>query len=149
MTRDVLISITGAQISENGPQEVEMMTVGDYFGKNGKHYLMYEELLEDGSGSIKNTIRIEPDVLSITKKGVASTQMVFEKDKKNLACYMTPFGQMMIGLHTRDLRVEEEEELIRVEVDYALDINYEHVSDCNITVAVRPRGAGETARSAQ
>ncbi len=145
MTRDVLISITGVQLSENGPQEVEMMTVGDYFGKNGRHYVMYEEVLEDGSGSVRNTIRIGPGVLAITKKGPASTRMVFEKDKKNLACYMTPFGQMMIGLHTRDLRVRVEEDLIQAEVDYALEINYTHVSDCSITVAVRPRGAGGAA----
>lgn len=66
--------------------------------------------------------------------------MVFERNKKNLACYMTPFGELMVGIDTSDIRVEEEEQLLRVNVDYSLDINYEHVSDCSITVSVRPRG---------
>ena len=46
----------------------------------------------------------------------------------------------MVGIDTSDIRVEEEEQLLRVNVDYSLDINYEHVSDCSITVSVRPRG---------
>ena len=52
---------------------------------------------------------------------------------------MTPFGQMMIGIRTGDVKVLEEEDLLKVDVDYSLDINYEHVSDCNITLEVRPR----------
>ena len=139
MTRNVLVSITGAQLTDDGPQEVELITVGDYYEKNGKHYVVYEEMPEDGSGVIKNTIRIQPDSMSIIKNGIASAQMVFEKNKKNQSCYVTPFGQMMVGVSTGDIRVEEAEDRLKVDVDYSLDINYEHVSDCNITVEVRAR----------
>ena len=53
-----------------------------------------------------------------------------------------PIGKEISGkIHQdSDIRVEEEEQLLRVNVDYSLDINYEHVSDCSITVSVRPRG---------
>ncbi len=139
MTQNVLISISGFRMTDDGPEQVEMVTTGDYFGRSGKHYVLYEELLEDGSGSVRNTIRIQPDCMSIIKKGEATTQMVFEKNKKNQSCYVTPFGQMMIGIRTGDVKVLEEEDLLKVDVDYSLDINYEHVSDCNITLEVRPR----------
>ena len=43
MTRDVLISIRGAQISDGDQEDVEMVTTGDYFLKNGKHYIIYED----------------------------------------------------------------------------------------------------------
>ena len=139
MTQNVLISISGARMTDDGPEQVEMVTTGDYFGRNGKHYVLYEELMEDDSAPVRNTIRIQPDCMSITKKGEASTQMVFEKNKKNQSCYVTPFGQMMVGIRTGDVKVQEEENLLKVDVDYSLDINYEHVSDCNITLEVRPR----------
>ena len=139
MTRNVLISISGARMTDDGPEQVEMVTTGDYFGWDGKHFVLYEEILEDGSGSVRNTIRIQQDRMSIIKKGEASTQMVFEKNKKNLSCYVTPFGQMMVGVHTGDVKILEEEDLLKVDVDYSLDINYEHISDCNITLEVRPR----------
>ncbi len=139
MTRNVLISISGARMTEDGPEQVEMVTTGDYFGRDGKHFVLYEELPDDGSEPIKNTIRIQPDRMAITKKGEASTQLVFEKNRKNLSCYVTPFGQMMVGVRTGDVKVLEEENLLTVDVDYSLDINYEHVSDCSITLKVQPR----------
>lgn len=139
MTRNVLISISGARMTEDGPEQVEMVTTGDYFGRDGKHFVLYEELPDDGSEPIKNTIRIQPDRMAITKKGEASTQLVFEKNRKNLSCYVTPFGQMMVGVCTGDVKVLEEENLLTVDVDYSLDINYEHVSDCSITLKVQPR----------
>lgn len=136
MTQDVLISIAGSQYTEGEPEEIEMMVTGDYFEKNGRRYVIYEEALPEGT--VKNTIKIMPDSLSIIKKGQVSTHMIFEKNKKNLTCYMTPYGQMMIGLNTGDVRMREGEDLLEVNVDYSLDINYEHVSDCNIRVSVRP-----------
>lgn len=144
MTRDVLISISGAQFSDNDMEDVEMLTTGDYFLKNGKHYIIYEEVGDGGVEVIKNTIRIMPDSMDIIKKGSTSTHMVFEKNKKNLSCYLTPFGELMVGISTNDIRVEEEENLLKVDVEYSLDINYERVSDCNITVSVRPKGQGQT-----
>ncbi len=139
MTQKVLISITGTQMTDDGPEEVEMITTGDHYGKDGKHYVLYDEIMEDGAGVIKNTIRIQPDSMSIIKKGEASAQMVFEKNKKDLTCYMTPFGQMMVGIHTGDIHVREEEDLLKVDVDYSLDINYEHMTNCSISVEVRSR----------
>ena len=41
MTRDVLVSITGARFSEHDKEDVEMIISGDYFWKNGKHYVLY------------------------------------------------------------------------------------------------------------
>ena len=140
MTRDVVISISGAQFSEGDQEDVELITTGDYFLKNGKHYIIYDEIEEDGQDVIRNTIKVLPDSIDIIKKGNVSAHMVFERNKKNLACYMTPFGELMVGIDTSDIRVEEEEQLLRVNVDYSLDINYEHVSDCSITVSVLPRG---------
>ena len=139
MTQDVLICISGSQFANGEPEEIEMMVTGDYYEKNGKRYLIYDEILEDGAGVIKNTIKIMPDTISIIKKGQVSTHMVFEKNKKNLTCYLTPYGQLMIGINTGDIRFQEAEDLLKVDVDYSLDINYERVSDCNISVEGRPR----------
>lgn len=141
MTKDVLISISGAQFSEYDSDDVEMITTGDYYNKNGKHYILYDEIVEGSQEVIKNTIKIRPDGMDVIKKGSTSTHMVFEKNKKNQSNYMTPFGEMVVGIATNDIQIYEEEHHLKVNVEYSLDINYEHVSDCNITVSVRARDA--------
>ena len=42
MTKDVLIKISGLQAMDGDSDDVEIITAGDYFQKNGKHYIVYE-----------------------------------------------------------------------------------------------------------
>ena len=143
MTRDVLISISGAQIVEDDNQAVEMITRGDYFLKNGSHYILYDEVQEGLEGVTRNTIKIHPDGMDIIKRGSTSVHMTFEKEKKNISCYATPFGELMIGFRTNDIRIAEEEDRLKVQVDYSLDINYQHVSECNIVLEVCSKDAAD------
>lgn len=139
MTRDVLISIRGAQISDGDQEDVEMVTTGDYFLKNGKHYIIYEEIEEGSKQMTKNTIKAAEDTIDIIKKGSISTHMIFQKYKKNIACYTTPFGELTVGIHTNEVHIEEDEDTLNIGVRYALDINDEHVSNCNIIIQVKSR----------
>ena len=139
MTRDVLITISGIQLADGDSNEVEMITAGDYFQKNGSHYILYDEVMEGQNDIIKNTIKIRPEGLDIIKRGSSSVHMTFEKDKNNLSCYATPFGEMMIGINTNDILIAEDEDSLKVRVSYSLDINYQHVSECNINLDIHSK----------
>ena len=143
MTRDVLISISGMQIVSEDNHTVEMITSGDYFLKNGNHYILYDEIQEGEEGVIKNTIKITPSGLDIIKRGSSSAHMTFEQDKKNIACYATPYGELMIGIHTNKIELVEEEDRLKVHVAYSLDINYQHVSECDIDLDIHSRASAE------
>ena len=81
MTRDVLIRLSGLQSMEDDEGVVEVITAGDYFWKNNKHYLIYDEVMEGTDGTIRNTMKLTPDKLEIRKSGPISASMVFEVDK--------------------------------------------------------------------
>ena len=137
MTKDVLITIRGVHTLDHEDNDVEMIVRGDYYQKNGKHYILYEEILEGAEERVKNVIIISPSSMDIIKKGVTNSRMLFEKNKKNLSCYSTPVGNLVIGIQANHFYVEEQENSIKVNVDYSLDINYEHMSDCRICVDVQ------------
>ena len=107
MTKDVLITISGSQMIDGESGQVEMITTGDYYQKNGKHYVRYEEVMEGFDGVVKNTIKIQPDCMDIMKTGLTDVHMKFEKDQKRLARYITPMGEMLVGLNTKDISLEE------------------------------------------
>jgi len=46
MTRDVLIRLSGLQATEGDEGVVEVITAGDYFWKNNKHYLIWRDWTE-------------------------------------------------------------------------------------------------------
>ena len=137
MTKDVLITISGVQMLDEEDADVEMVTRGDYYQKNGKHYILYDEVMEGFDGRVRNVIKISPDSVDIIKQGAASAHMQFEKNKKNLSCYTTPLGDMVVGIQANRIKINEEPDSLLVNVDYSLDINYEHMSDCRILVDVQ------------
>ena len=143
MTKDVLITISGMQMIDGDNSDIEMITTGAYYMKNGKHYITYDEVLEGYEGKIRNLIKIQPDSMDIIKSGLTNVHMTFEKNKKRLTCYATPMGDMMVGLSTRSIYVSEKEDSLNVLVEYSLDINYEHISECNIQVAIQSRSQAQ------
>lgn len=82
MTKDVLITIRGVHTLDHEDNDVEMIVRGDYYQKNGKHYILYEEILEGAEERVKNVIKISPSSMDIIKKGVTNSRMLFEKNKK-------------------------------------------------------------------
>ena len=84
MTKDVLITISGSQVTDGENSDVEMIIAGTYYLKNGKHYVTYEEVMEGYGGVVRNTIKIQPDSMDIIKTGQTNVHMTFEKHKKRL-----------------------------------------------------------------
>lgn len=143
MTKDVLISISGTQMMSEDPENVEIITAGQYYYKNGCHYIIYEEMMDGFKEATKNMIKIKPDQLEIVKKGVANATMHFVANEKKLSSYMTPFGELMIGLYTRNVSVSQTPDKMFVTIDYELDINYDHVSDCHITMDIQSKSIAD------
>ena len=90
MTKEILLSISGLHMLEEEDGNVEVVTAGDYYNRNGKHYILYDEVVEGLSGHISNRIKISGDSVEVTKKGLTNTQLIFEKGKKHMTRYQTP-----------------------------------------------------------
>lgn len=62
-----------------------------------------------------------------------------KKTRKTMTSYLTPYGSILIGLDTSRVTFTEEEKEISVNVDYALEVNYEYLADCRIEMHIRPK----------
>ena len=109
MDKEVLIHVRGLQtIDADGDQEpVEIVVPGQYYFRNGSHYLRYEEILEDFAEPTINYIKISPKGMEVRKKGVVNVHMVFEQGKKNMTYYTTPYGTIEMGIAATNMNLEE------------------------------------------
>ncbi len=138
MTEEVLVSIKGLQmLAPDQEEELEVVTHGSYLRKGSKHYIRYEEVMEGMEGTIQNLIKVDEHGMEVTKRGLTNVHMIFEKDKKNMTYYGTPFGNLLIGIAATSVDVKSSEKNIDVKVQYALDVNYEHLADCTINLNVK------------
>ena len=109
MDKEVLIHVRGLQtIDADGDQEpVEIVVPGEYYFRNGSHYLRYEEVMEDFAEPTINYIKISPKGMEVRKKGVVNVHMVFEQGKKNMTYYTTPYGTIEMGIAATNLDLKE------------------------------------------
>ena len=144
MERNVLITVSGLLFTggeEAERQDVEVVAPGQYFCRNGKHYVLYDEMTEDSREPVHNILRISPDQVNIRKKGLVNTELTFTKGKETVSHYSTPYGSLVLGIRANELEVREEPQGLWVNVEYALEINYEHISDCFIKIHVQDKKA--------
>ncbi|MDD6812734.1 MAG: DUF1934 domain-containing protein [Lachnospiraceae bacterium] len=141
MDKDVLISLRGLQFgqSEGEAEQIETITVGTYYERNGKYYVLYEEVTEGFDEHTKNRMKFGEHFLELTRTGLINVHMVFEENRKNMTSYHTPYGNILIGIDTKQIRIEKEEDRIGVTVDYALEVNYEMMADCQIMMEIRSK----------
>ena len=145
MNKDVLIHVRGLQMMEtdDAQEPIEIVVPGQYYFRNGSHYLRYEELLDDTAETTVNYIKMSPNGVEVRKQGQVNVHMVFEEGKKNKTFYNTPYGTLQMGISATGLELKESEDGIQMKVDYALDMNEEHVADCYLTVQAQSKDSAD------
>ena len=99
--------------------------------------MTYEEVTEGTDEVTRNIVRFDGDMLTISKSGFTNVEMVFEKNKRNMTNYITPYGSLLVGIDTDRIDIRECDDAIDIDIDYALDINYEHLANCKIKMEIR------------
>ena len=145
MNKDVLIHVRELQMMEtdDAQEPIEIVVPGQYYFRNGSHYLRYEEMLDDTAETTVNYIKMSPNGVEVRKQGQVNVHMVFEEGKKNKTFYNTPYGTLQMGISATGLELKESEDGIQMKVDYALDMNEEHVADCYLTVQAQSKDSAD------
>ena len=134
MTKDVLITICGIQKRDGETDEpIETVTPGEYYFRNGKHYILYEEVQEGIAEVTKCMIKIGDDSVDLSKKGASGVHMIFQRDKKTRTSYQTPYGSLMLGFDSKMIRVLESD------LEYDLEVEEEHLAECSLTLKVQAK----------
>ena len=138
MTKKVCVSIRGLHSQPGMEQDdnIEVMNIGTYAKRNGKHWVRYEEPGERGDELTTSLLKFSDSEMEILTKGQIGTHLVFTRGQKNLSYYETPFGGMNMGVETYDLSVEETDRHIGIDVRYGLEINLDYVSDCKVHIDI-------------
>jgi hypothetical protein len=142
MTKDVLVSIKGTHMRDEDNENIELVVPAKYSFEEGIDKITYDELVEGSRQSIKNTISVDMEGISILKEGFTNSNMNFYKNgKKHITYYNTPYGEFVMGILTKNIDIQRSDDRLKVSVDYLLDIGENVISDCNIVVDVRSKQA--------
>ena len=134
MNNNVLVTVHGLQHEIDDKEGIQTKQTGNYRLVAGKHIISYKEYFRDEEtgrdATISNLLKISGDTVTLTKRGATNTEMTFT------GFYETPFGSMQMSLDTTRVDIKEADDKIEISIDYGLDMNYSHVSDCTITMVI-------------
>jgi uncharacterized beta-barrel protein YwiB (DUF1934 family) len=139
MTSEVMVTLSGLHMADEEQDTVEVVHVGQYYERNGTHYILFEELLEGISQPVKNRIKIKEGYLEVQKRGSVSTNLIFTPGKAQCGTYEVPYGSFCVTICTTGIWFSEKEDQMEVKASYELIINGEHFADCDIQVRVESR----------
>lgn len=124
MLDNVIISIKGRQVNEDGPDEIELVTEGCMVcSMAGDFCLSYQETELTGLEGTTTTLRSDGSRITLIREGTVNSQMVFEEGQRHLSMYETPYGALSVGINTRRVRNTIGEGGGDLEIDYAIEID--------------------------
>ena len=125
MDKEVVISIKGMQKYEDTfPDVVELVTSGRLAREGESYTLSYQESELTGLGGTLTTIQVDGEQVTLLRVGEFNSQMVFQEGRRHLSMYNTPYGAMAIGVHTRRLLAQLNDQGGDIEVDYSVEVDH-------------------------
>lgn len=126
MEKDVIVSVRGLSDPEDPEsQVVETLSPGMYYCKGNKEYIVYTEYMdqEQETQSTRSTIRVEENLVLLSRMGDVAGQMAFAIGRHHLVYYETPFGTMEIRILTKKLEKNRDEHQIHLKIEYEMAVN--------------------------
>ena len=137
MKKEVLITLRGTQVTEHGPETVELMTKGTMTGRNGKFAISYEETELTGTPGVTSTFLIlNPNRVVLTREGPVKSRMVFVKGVKDESLYDLSFGSLLLGVYTKDIQVDLTEDGGRLFIDYTVELEQSLTSENSYEILI-------------
>ena len=135
-----LISILGEQRIDGETDKIEVLTAGNFMKKRDHFYIGYKEYDDDNpETSYDNLIKVEPDMVTISRKGPMRSQLMLQKGVRHQCIYQTVAGDLNIGVFTKTLKNNLTERGGSLEVSYTLDFNTDLVSENRFLITIEEK----------
>lgn len=123
MKQAVMLSICGRQhYPDQEPEVIELVTEGTLEKTDTGWALVYEESDLTGLKGVTTTFYVEPEKITLQRKGPLSSQMVFQEGVYHDSLYQMEFGALMITVCANKVRYDIGETGGTVDLTYTIEI---------------------------
>ncbi|MFC0272430.1 DUF1934 domain-containing protein [Metabacillus herbersteinensis] len=110
------------QLNDPDKEKIEFQTVGEYYIKENKTYIRYDE--EHELGFVKTTLKMSENEVMVMRSGAVTMKQRFSENQLTATDYTTPFGKLQLVTHTKSIKVEKDQQKLQgfIRVIYELEI---------------------------
>ncbi len=136
---EALIRVVGIQHIDGKSDKTELITDGFFETAENGCCIRYQETAATGMAGTDTTLRVQPNKVTLERRGTAAGMLVLEHKKRHQCSYATPYGSLMLGVFTQRMQQNFSENGGNLEVCYTLDMGGNMVSRQDLTVTVTPK----------
>lgn len=142
----IMVSTTGHQRGPDGiVEKVDHQTEGQYYCRNGKHYIKYcdDSLTKDDS--VRTTLKTDGGDFFVFRRGAVDTDMRFSLGKTTSTLYRTPYSMMEMKISTKQLSIDIGEATGQVDLCYDMAVNDTLVGEYELQIKIIPSACKQAA----
>lgn len=136
MKKSAVISVLSKQRG-NDDEKIEVVTPGDFYEKDGKFYIVYDETEISGMQGTRTTIRVEADQFTLIRKGTTNTRMLFKEKHNDFIMYQTPHGMLQLSINIKKLSIDVDENGGSIKALYNMGISGEQAISTELNVNIK------------
>ena len=141
MEKEVIISIKGTQDYEGQESDgVELITAGTLRREKDDYVLSYEESLDSGMKGTRTEFQISPNRVTLVREGEVRSEMVFERGRRHLSLYETPYGSMAIRVVANKVDAQISDIGGHMDISYLIEIDQQLSGVNQFRIQVREAG---------
>ena len=123
MKRDVMLKVQGKQFYDGPePEVIELVTEGTLESLDKGWEICYEESEMTGMEGVTTTFRVEPEQITLIRKGKLDSRMEFRLGELHESLYRMEFGALLITVCATRIRYDLSENGGTVDLCYGIDI---------------------------
>lgn len=136
MKKKAIISISSNQEIDKDDL-IEVITPGEFYHDVNGFHASYDETEISGMEGTRTRLLIQQDKFMLEREGTTSTQMEFKKNNESLSLYNTPYGMLELKIHTKDLKVDVDENGGEIFVNYNLSIGGQKPQTTELRIKIK------------
>lgn len=136
MSKKALISVKSIQ-DEKTEESIEVVTPGDFYNKNEKYYVEYDETEISGMEGTKTIFEIDPSKFTLIRNGTTATKMEFKDKSENFVMYNTPYGMIEMKILTQELFIDVNDNGGDVKIKYDMVLPGEKPLNTTLSVNIK------------
>ncbi len=140
MKKKVVINIADTHSDARDSYSSELNVLGTLEHFEDAYELVYEETGEELQGCVTTLRYADNGVVTMTRQGEYTTQMVIERETRHLCHYMTPVGEIVMGVFARKVESDMGEDGGTLLLNYTIDINADFVAVNELKITAELKG---------
>lgn len=135
---NVTISLVSTQSDGQNTDQSEIITKGTFEKKDNCFVISYKETEATGFDGATTELSVYGDEkVVMNRTGDFMSNLIVEMGRKHYCQYGTPYGEIVVGINSKEIKSELDEYGGKVNFKYVIDVNSSYVGDFDVTIDVK------------